>query len=66
MISYLDVKANGSVLDEVSTRKASYSLPKPGKKVTVKQGIDNPALDVHLTRESTPKHGYKSRGDAKF
>ena len=60
----VDVKAGG--LDEVSSRKASYSLPKHTNKANVKQGIDNPVLDVDLTKESMPTYGYKSRGDVRF
>lgn len=62
-----DVKANGGVLDEISSRKASYSLPRHGKgAANVKQGIDNPALDMDIKKEPAPKHGYKSREDIKF
>lgn len=32
----------------------------------MKGGIDNPALDVELSRESSPTYGYSNRGDSKF
>ncbi|XP_065201576.1 uncharacterized protein LOC135832328 [Planococcus citri] len=57
---------NENVLDEISSRKASYSLPRNGKNIELREGIDNPALDVQLSRETTPTYGYTSRGDSKF
>ncbi|XKL64316.1 hypothetical protein PGB90_004402 [Kerria lacca] len=57
---------NENVLDEISSRKTSYSLPKKGRNIELKEGIDNPALDVELSRETTPTFGYISRADTKF
>lgn len=57
---------NENILDEVSSRKASYSLPRNGKNIELREGIDNPALDVQFSRETTPTYGYMSRGESKF
>lgn len=32
----------------------------------MKEGIDNPACDVQLSRETTPTFGYTISGDGKF
>jgi len=45
---------NENVLDEVSSRKASYSLPFPKHERNIEmRGIDNPVLDV---KESSPAY----------